>query len=128
MKCRRRKKKPNGAALPLATPISRIAVLRAKWSTALLIKSVIVLDKSPPKEYDLTPEQPVSCFAGIWRQQEEGDCYAFLTCDPNPLVKPIHPKAMPVILQPDEYDRWLSGDDAAAFQEPFPSQLMSVVE
>ena len=72
-------------------------------------------------------DQPVSCFAGIWRQQEEGYCYAFLTCEPNPVVKPIHPKAMPVILQPEDYDRWLSGDDAAALQAPFPSQLMAVV-
>tara|TARA_R110001606_G_scaffold68809_3_gene157182 strand:- start:401 stop:580 length:180 start_codon:yes stop_codon:yes gene_type:complete len=37
-------------------------------------------------------------------------------------------KAMPVILQPDDYDRWLSGAAAAAFQAPFPSQLMSVVD
>ena len=73
-------------------------------------------------------DRPVSCFAGIWRKQEEGNCYAFLTCEPNPLVKPIHPKAMPVILQPDDYDRWLSGDNAAEFQAPFPSQLMSIVD
>ena len=73
-------------------------------------------------------DQPVSCFAGIWRQQEEGACYAFLTCEPNPVVKPVHPKAMPVILQPEDYDRWLSGDDAAALQAPFPSQLMAVVD
>ncbi|MBC2778329.1 SOS response-associated peptidase family protein [Parasphingopyxis marina] len=69
----------------------------------------------------------VSAFAGIWRETEEGPAYAFLTCDPNPLVKPIHPKAMPVILQPEDYDRWLEGDAAEAFQEPFPSQLMSIV-
>ena len=70
-------------------------------------------------------EQAVSCFAGIWRPLDEGNCYAFLTCEPNPLVTPIHPKAMPVILQPDDYDDWLSGKDAAQFQEPFPSQLMA---
>lgn len=72
-------------------------------------------------------EQPVSCFAGIWRKQDEGKCYAFLTCEPNPLVKAIHPKAMPVILQPADYDSWLAGDDATEFQVPFPSQLMSIV-
>lgn len=72
-------------------------------------------------------EAPVSAFAGIWRQTDEGNAYAFLTCEPNPLVKPIHPKAMPVILQPDQYDDWLSGKEAKGFQEPFPSQLMSIV-
>ena len=35
---------------------------------------------------------------------------AFLTCGPNPLVAPLHPKVMPVILHPDDYDRWLAGD------------------
>jgi len=35
---------------------------------------------------------------------------------------------MPVILQPEDYDRWLSGEDAAALQAPFPSQLMAVVD
>ena len=72
-------------------------------------------------------EAPVSCFAGIWRETDAGNAYAFLTCEPNPLVKPIHPKAMPVILQPDDYEKWLSGDEAEEFQTPFPSQLMSVV-
>jgi len=73
-------------------------------------------------------ENEVACFAGIWRKQEEGNCYAFLTCEPNALVKPIHPKAMPVILDPKDYEAWLSGEDAATFQEPFPSQLMSIVD
>lgn len=73
-------------------------------------------------------EAEVSAFAGIWRDTEEGPAYAFLTCEPNPLVKPIHPKAMPVVLQPEDYERWLAGDDAEGFQEPFPSQLMSLVE
>lgn len=73
-------------------------------------------------------EEPVSAFAGIWRETDEGNAYAFLTCEPNPLVKPIHPKAMPVILQPDDYGRWLAGDDAEEFQAPFPSQLMSIVQ
>ena len=35
---------------------------------------------------------------------------AFLACELNPLVAPIHPKAMPVILHLDDYDRWLAGD------------------
>lgn len=73
-------------------------------------------------------EKPVSAFAGIWRETEEGKAYAFLTCEPNPLVKPVHPKAMPVILHPEDYDRWLAGEDAAQFAVPFPSQLMSFAD
>lgn len=73
-------------------------------------------------------DRPVAAFAGIWRASEEGPVYAFLTCEPNPLVAPLHPKAMPVILQPDDYETWLTADyeDACALAQPFPSQLMTV--
>ena len=75
-------------------------------------------------------EAPVAAFAGIWRPSAEGNVFAFLTCEPNPLVAPIHPKAMPVILHPEDYDRWLSVDydEACSLVVPFPSQLMSIVE
>jgi putative SOS response-associated peptidase YedK len=74
------------------------------------------------------PASPIFAFAGIWRPTEDGKAYAFLTCEPNPLVRPIHAKAMPVILHPEDYDRWLDGatDDACALAAPFPSQLMAV--
>ena len=67
-------------------------------------------------------------FAGIWRPTPEGNCFAFLTCEPNPLVAPIHPKAMPVILDPADYDAWLDGetDQVCALALPFPSQIMKV--
>jgi putative SOS response-associated peptidase YedK len=72
---------------------------------------------------------PIFSFAGIWRPLEGGrSAYAFLTCEPNPLVAPIHPKAMPVMLQPEDYDRWLGAEtsDACSLAQPFPSQLMKV--
>ena len=74
------------------------------------------------------PTSPIFSFAGIWRPTAEGSCYAFLTCDPNPLVAPIHPKAMPVIVHPEDYEAWLVGevDSACALAQPFPSQLMKV--
>jgi putative SOS response-associated peptidase YedK len=74
------------------------------------------------------PASPIFSFAGVWRPSEEGNVFAFLTCEPNPLVAPIHEKAMPVILHEEDYDRWLSGeaDDACALAAPFPSQLMKV--
>jgi putative SOS response-associated peptidase YedK len=60
--------------------------------------------------------------------QASRNCYAFLTCEPNPLVAPIHEKAMPVILHPEDYDRWLDGDvdEVCSLASPFPSQLMKV--
>lgn len=73
-------------------------------------------------------DAPTSAFAGIWRRIEGGSAFAFLTCEPNPLVAAIHPKAMPVILHPDDYYRWLTADydEACSLAVPFPSQLMSV--
>lgn len=68
----------------------------------------------------------IAAFAGIWRHSEEGRVYAFLTCEPNPQVKPIHPKAMPVILQPEDYQRWLAGEPAEEIAAPFSSKLMSI--
>ena len=74
------------------------------------------------------PLSPIFGFAGVWRPSEQGKAYAFLTCEPNPLVAPIHPKAMPVILHPKNYERWLTDPYAIACElaQPFPSQLMAV--
>jgi putative SOS response-associated peptidase YedK len=72
-------------------------------------------------------DRPIVSFAGVWRPADGGAVFAFLTTDPNPLVAPIHPKAMPVLLDEDDEERWLtcSFDDAVALAKPFPSQLMT---
>lgn len=69
-------------------------------------------------------------FAGIWRPTEEGQRFAFLTADPNDLVRPVHAKAMPVILAREDYERWLTTDfkGACALQKPFPAERMQIVE
>lgn len=83
--------------------------------------------KLPLHWFDI-PSRPIAAFAGIWRPSEFGPIFAFLTTEPNSLVAPIHPKAMPVVLHDDDHDRWLtgSGDDARALAVPFPAQLMTV--
>ena len=60
------------------------------------------------------PSSPLFAFAGVWRPTDQGKAFAFLTCEPNPLVAPIHAKAMPVILHPEDYDTWLDGEVATA--------------
>lgn len=74
------------------------------------------------------PSQPIFAFAGIHRQGEDWPCFAMLTTDPNRLVARYQPHAMPVILHPDQYATWLSGDwrDAVALAVPFAAQLMTV--
>ena len=71
------------------------------------------------------PSEPVFAFAGIWRDSDVPS-FAFLTCDPNPLVGEVHGKSMPVILNSWDHDRWLNADwaDAKPLADPFPSQLM----
>jgi hypothetical protein len=67
------------------------------------------------------PAAPIFSFAGIWRPTEEGNCYSFLTCDPNPLVEPIHPKAMPAIVHEEDYDPmagWGGGERLCASSPP----------
>jgi len=79
------------------------------------------------------PAQPIFAFAGIWRPTETDPVFSFLTCgyegDPaNHIVGAIHPKACPVILHEEDYDRWLHADldDVLSLASPFPSQLMAV--
>ena len=82
----------------------------------------------PANWWFTVPGEEVCVFAGIWRWSEGMKRFAFLTCEPNPLVAPLHPKAMPVILHREDYDRWLDGEaaDACSLAQPFPSQLMAV--
>src|SRR4051812_37391814 len=74
------------------------------------------------------PSRPIFAFAGVWRPSPEGKCIAFLTCEPNEVVRPIHAKAMPVILHDEDFDGWLAGeyDNVCALASPYPSQLMRV--
>lgn len=60
----------------------------------------------------------------------EHELFAFLTCEANALVKPIHPKAMPVILtDPAEIELWLIAEwkDAKALQRPFSAERMTLL-
>ena len=63
--------------------------------------------------------------AGLWRpwsgerkKRETGEfrLFTFLTAEANSVVRPIHPKAMPVIVAPEDYETWLSAppDEALA--------------
>ena len=73
------------------------------------------------------PDERLFAFAGIWRPGEEADYFAFLTCAPNAMVGAVHPKAMPVMLAPDDHARWLDDETETACRlaQPFDDAAMT---
>lgn len=95
-----------------------------------------------PHWFALGEDRPLFAFAGLWRpwtgrrgtkaEPVEGahELFAFLTCEPNAVVAPIHPKAMLVILTTaEECDAWLAApiDEALHLQRPLADGLRSII-
>ena len=94
-----------------------------------------------PHWFALDPDRTPFAFAGIWRpwtgtrgpkaSPEDGEhlLFSFLTTEPNEVVRPVHSKAMPVILTGAACDVWLEADpvDARKLQRPWPADRLSVV-
>lgn len=73
---------------------------------------------------------PIFAWAGFCRNSEAwGPVYGAMTTDSNSAVAPLNPR-MPVILAPDDYERWLEGsaEDVIDFQfrPPFPSGRLEI--
>jgi putative SOS response-associated peptidase YedK len=92
--------------------------------------------------FALDEDRPLFAFAGVWgswrglrgtqKNPVDGEhtLFAFLTTEPNDVVKPVHAKAMPVILTaPEAWDVWLNADAATALalQRPLPAERLRVV-
>jgi len=88
--------------------------------------------KKQPFFIRLRDDRPFG-FAGLWESWEGADHSVLETCTilttgPNELMKPIHDR-MPVILDPDDYGRWLDPgiqkpEPLAPLLRPYPSDAM----
>jgi putative SOS response-associated peptidase YedK len=98
--------------------------------------------RKTPKWFALDQDRPLFAFAGLWTPWRgvrgpksapvdgQQGLFGFLTTEPNAVVAPIHPKAMPVILTtPAEIDLWLLADPPKALelQRPLPDDALQIV-
>lgn len=94
------------------------------------------------------PAVEVACFAGVWRPwhgarlaeqpgqkrrtrvERDWHLFAFLTTEANDVVRPVHEKAMPVILvDPAEQNEWLGGgEESLRLQRPLPADQLRIRE
>lgn len=72
--------------------------------------------------------------AAIWSSRKDPETgleeinFAVLTCPPNEKMAEIHDR-MPLILHPEDYQRWLSDEeDPADLIKPFPAAMMTMWE
>jgi len=98
--------------------------------------------RKTPTWFALDESRPLFFFAGLWSPWYgtrgtkaapvigEHRLYGFLTTEPNSIVAPIHPKAMPVILtEPEEFELWMTApwSQAARLQRPLPDDALRIV-
>jgi putative SOS response-associated peptidase YedK len=84
-------------------------------------------DGKQPHYFTARDGPPVMTIAGLWdewKNRETGErikSCAMIITEPNELVAEVHDR-MPVILQPDHFDHWLSGNMVVGELQPAPTE------
>lgn len=78
------------------------------------------------------PNEDLYAYAGIfskWINEETGEIintYSIITTIANDVVSEIHnKKRMPIILHPEDENKWLSGDSIEKYQLPYQVELIA---
>jgi Cys-rich four helix bundle protein (predicted Tat secretion target) len=124
-------------------PRNAVRLLPSIWSWSLSSPKTAPAPEGPDvgmREWSVCSQRkpPLFAFAGSWRlwtgerkgETGEHQLFAFLTTESNDVVRPIHSKAMPVLLtKAEEWDTWLGGsvNEAMALQKPLPNNALRIV-
>ena len=78
--------------------------------------------------YITSADGSLLAFAGLWEQWRMPDgntltTYSVITGEPNDVVRPLHDR-MPVILTPDDYDKWLGDPDPRELLRPCSNETV----
>jgi putative SOS response-associated peptidase YedK len=139
-------------------PITNIRNLKSKWWAQVnrewmiapayrcLVPFTAFAEPVVNSKWFVVPGHEVACFAGVWRpwkgerlaeqpgqkrrarEERDWSLYAFLTTEANDIVRPVHEKAMPVILvDPAEQTEWLlGGAESLRLQRPLPNDMLRI--
>ena len=119
----------------LSSPFWRSALNSPEWRCLVPVSAFCEwtaepdpMTKRKAKVWFELVDDPLFAFAGIWRPGEEAPFMAFLTCAPNATVGAVHPNAMPVLLEPSHYSRWLDEprENVCELARPFLDEKIRV--
>jgi putative SOS response-associated peptidase YedK len=121
-----------GLVADLTNPMWEHVVVEPRYRCIIPITHFANPDGEPgakTRTWFSVKDQKVAAWAGFCRNTELGPVYAGMTMEANEAVMPTNDR-MPVLLEPDEIERWLQGsiEDVIGFQfrAPIAAERMIV--